>query len=139
MRQVITTAKNTRRLETVKRNGRATATEESRQSQALREQAEALKRLAQDLSQAVEGLVATADILELANATHVELGIDFYAEVQRYEVLLIKRALRHSEGSQRKAAALLKLHTTTLNSKIKYYAIRTGKANKQSPRFSLIP
>jgi DNA-binding NtrC family response regulator len=136
---VITTAKNTRRLETVKRNGGAAAPEEARQSQALREQAEALKRLAQDINQAVEGLVATADVLELANATHVEIGIDFYEEVERYEVLLIKRALRHSEGSQVKAAALLKLSPTTLNSKIKHLAIRTAKSNNRAARLSLLP
>jgi len=132
---MITPAKDTRRVETAKRNRR----EEARESQALREQAEALKRLAQDLGQAVEGLVATADVLELANATHVELGIDFYEEVERYEVLLIKRALRQSEGSQVKAAALLKLSPTTLNSKIKHLAVRTAKANNRSARLSLIP
>ena len=132
---MITAARDTRRLKTVERNHG----EEARESQVLRAQAEALKRLAGDLAQAVEGLVATADFLELANATHLEIGIDFYAEIQRYEALLIKRALRHSEGSQVKAAALLKLSPTTLNSKIKHLAIRTGKANKPSARFSLIP
>ena len=134
---MITTAKNTRRLETVKRNGHAAATEESRQSQALREQAEALKRLAQDLSQAVEGLVATADILELANATDVEIGIDFYKEVERYEIDLIKRALRQSGGSQRQAARLLGMNPTTLNAKIKHYGIYTVELiSEHSPQAS---
>jgi DNA-binding NtrC family response regulator len=132
---MITTAKSTSGLEAAKRSRR----EEAPASQALREQAEAVKRLAQDLGRAVEGFVATADVLELANATDVEIGIDFYKEVERYEVLLIKRALRHSEGSQTKAAALLKLHTTTLNSKIKHLAIRTTKANNRAARLSLLP
>lgn len=49
--------------------------------------------------------------------------IDFYKEVERYEIDLIKRALRHTGGSQRRAAQLLNLRASTLNAKLKNYGI----------------
>ena len=54
-----------------------------------------------------------------------ESRIDFYQEVERYEIYLIKRALKQASGSQRKAAQLLALNSTTLHSKIKHYGIQT--------------
>jgi transcriptional regulator with PAS, ATPase and Fis domain len=50
-------------------------------------------------------------------------GVDFYGEVQRFEVGLIKRALEETAGNQAKAAKLLRIKPTTLNSKIKLYNI----------------
>lgn len=50
-------------------------------------------------------------------------GIDFYAEVSRFEIDLIKCALLQTAGHQRQAARLLNLKVTTLNSKIKHYNI----------------
>ena len=50
-------------------------------------------------------------------------GIDFYGEVKRFEVGLIKRALEETSGNQAKAAKLLQIKPTTLNSKIKLYQI----------------
>ncbi len=50
-------------------------------------------------------------------------GIDFYNEVQRFEVGLIKRALEETAGNQARAARLLQIKPTTLNSKIKLYQI----------------
>jgi transcriptional regulator with GAF, ATPase, and Fis domain len=50
-------------------------------------------------------------------------GIDFYTEVERFEVGLIKRALEETAGNQARAARLLKIKPTTLNSKIKLYNI----------------
>ncbi|HZS44532.1 MAG TPA: sigma-54 dependent transcriptional regulator [Blastocatellia bacterium] len=51
-------------------------------------------------------------------------GIQFYEEVQRFEIELIKQALEQTGGHQSRAAKLLGLNTTTLNSKIKSYNIR---------------
>ncbi len=51
-------------------------------------------------------------------------GISFYDEVSRFEVELIKRALEITGGHQSKAARLLGMNNTTLNSKIKSYNIR---------------
>ena len=50
-------------------------------------------------------------------------GIDFYQEVERFEVGLIRRALEQTSGNQAKAAKLLRIKPTTLNSKIKLYEI----------------
>lgn len=50
-------------------------------------------------------------------------GLDFYDEVSRFEVDLIKRALLQTAGHQGRAAKLLNLKVTTLNSKIKHYNI----------------
>jgi transcriptional regulator with GAF, ATPase, and Fis domain len=53
----------------------------------------------------------------------IDSGIDFYDEVTRFEIDLIKRALLHTGGHQGRAARLLNLKITTLNSKIKHYGI----------------
>jgi len=60
----------------------------------------------------------------------LESGVDFYGEVSRFEVDLIKRALLQTAGHQGRAARLLNLKVTTLNSKIKHYNIAmNGFAN----------
>ena len=51
-------------------------------------------------------------------------GIDFYAEVQRFETHLIKMALAETGGNQARAARLLGIKATTLNSKIKLFNIQ---------------
>lgn len=53
----------------------------------------------------------------------INQGIDFYEEVERFETRLIKLALDHTGGNQSRAAKLLGIKPTTLNSKIKLYAI----------------
>jgi DNA-binding NtrC family response regulator len=53
-----------------------------------------------------------------------ESGLDFYDEVSRFEMELINRALFQTRGHQGRAARLLNLKVTTLNSKIKHYNIR---------------
>ena len=53
-------------------------------------------------------------------------GIDFYDEVQRFETHLIKMALSETGGNQAKAARLLGIKATTLNSKIKLFQIDVG-------------
>lgn len=53
----------------------------------------------------------------------LENGLDFYDEVRRFEIDLIKRALLQTGGHQVRAARLLHLKITTLNSKIKHYKI----------------
>src|SRR5262245_52884504 len=63
---------------------------------------------------------------ESANLRSLDLaqGIDFYNEVRRFETALIKLALEQSEGNQARAARLLGLRATTLNSKIKLFGIQ---------------
>lgn len=50
-------------------------------------------------------------------------GVNFYDEVKRFEIDLIRRALDQTAGHQSRAAQLLGLNATTLNSKIKSYNI----------------
>ena len=50
-------------------------------------------------------------------------GIDFYDEVERYEIGLIKSALSRCGGNQAQAARLLHLKSTTLNAKMKHYGL----------------
>ena len=57
------------------------------------------------------------------HATNVEGGVDFYSEVKQFETALIKLALGETDGNQARAAKLLGLQATTLNSKIKLYKI----------------
>lgn len=52
-------------------------------------------------------------------------GVNFYDEVKKFEIDLIRRALDQTGGHQSRAARLLGLNATTLNSKIKTYNIQT--------------
>jgi DNA-binding NtrC family response regulator len=85
------------------------------------------RQLLHDLETALE-LVAQALARDnggaLRRAPDVRYGIDFYAEVAQFEIELIERALRETDGSQARAALLLGLRRTTLNEKIKRYRIK---------------
>ncbi len=54
----------------------------------------------------------------------ISRGVNFYDEVKRFEIDLIQRALSQTGGHQSRAARLLGLNATTLNSKIKTYNIQ---------------
>ena len=72
--------------------------------------------LAFQMMQKAEGTSASIDIGR---------GVNFYDEVRRFEIDLIRRALDQTGGHQSRAARLLGLNATTLNSKIKTYNIHT--------------
>jgi len=57
------------------------------------------------------------------SALDIGRGINFYDEVRRFEIDLIRRALEQTGGHQSRAARLLGMNATTLNSKIKTYNI----------------
>ena len=69
-------------------------------------------------------LLREVESIREVNTADIENGVDFYDEVTRFEIDLIKRALVQTGGHQRRAARLLNLRVTTLNSKIKHYNIR---------------
>jgi transcriptional regulator with GAF, ATPase, and Fis domain len=54
---------------------------------------------------------------------NISRGVNFYDEVRKFEIDLIRRALEQTGGHQSRAARLLGLNATTLNSKIKTYNI----------------
>ena len=62
--------------------------------------------------------------VELQNNTRsIDGGIDFYGEVERYEIELIRTALSQCGGNQTQAAKLLHLKSTTLHAKMKHYGL----------------
>jgi transcriptional regulator with GAF, ATPase, and Fis domain len=75
------------------------------------------------LKQLALKLLVEAQSLNEVPTLDVGNGIDFYEEVKRFEVDLIQSALSFSGGNQVKAARLLNMKVTTLNSKIKHYDI----------------
>lgn len=82
------------------------------------------------LRELVLRLLCEVQCINEVNGLTIESGFDFYDEVSRFEIDLISRALLQTGGHQVKAAKLLNLKVTTLNSKIKHYNISlTGFAN----------
>ncbi len=70
--------------------------------------------LAREMMSQSEGVSGDIDISR---------GVNFYDEVRKFEIDLIRRALEQTGGHQSRAARLLGLNATTLNSKIKSYNI----------------
>lgn len=71
-------------------------------------------------------LLRQVESISEVHTPNIVSGVDFYDEVSRFEIDLIRRALVQTGGHQRRAARLLNLKVTTLNSKIKHYNIRLG-------------
>jgi transcriptional regulator with GAF, ATPase, and Fis domain len=65
-----------------------------------------------------------APLSDATGALDVSRGVNFYDEVRRFEIDLIRRALDQTNGHQSRAARLLGMNATTLNSKIKTYNIQ---------------
>jgi transcriptional regulator with GAF, ATPase, and Fis domain len=78
------------------------------------------------LKELVLRLLSELQCITEVNTLTVGNGLDFYDEVSRFEIDLIKRALLQTGGHQVQAAKLLNLKVTTLNSKIKHYQISPG-------------
>ncbi len=76
-----------------------------------------------NLKQLALKLLLEAQALNETPTLDVRNGIDFYEEVKRFEVDLIQRALSVTRGNQVRAARLLKMKVTTLNTKIKHFDI----------------
>ena len=68
-------------------------------------------------------LLSEVQCINEVSSLTIESGFDFYEEVSRFEIDLIKRALLQTGGHQVRAAKILNLKVTTLNSKIKHYNI----------------
>ena len=76
-----------------------------------------LKEMAQEI---LKGATVIEGILPRAGRSSFKL----YDEMRRFEIDLIKQALLHTGGHQRRAAQLLGVKFTTLHSKIKRYKIQ---------------
>ncbi len=85
-----------------------------------------LADLAHTLLREAETLASDKTFTEESNklrSLNIAEGVDFYDEVMRFEVTLIKLALERSGRNQAAAARLLHIKPTTLNFKIKLYGI----------------
>lgn len=87
---------------------------------------EKIKELAATLLDEAESLDhdnALAETVAAVENLNLKSGVDFFEEVRRFEIRLIRRALELTGGNQARAARLLGLGTTTLNYKIKSYGM----------------
>ena len=85
-----------------------------------------LADLAHTLLREAETLASDKTFTEESNklrSLNIAEGVDFYDEVMRFEVNLIKLALERTGRNQAAAARLLHIKPTTLNFKIKLYGI----------------
>lgn len=82
---------------------------------------ECLRAEVRDPELAME-MMASAD--GISHDIDIAHGVNFYDEVKKFEIDLIRRSLDQTAGHQSRAARLLGLNATTLNSKIKTYNIR---------------
>jgi len=82
----------------------------------LRELIDSFRQEADDVTDTLEGV----GLFGQPTTFNAEASaVDFYSEVRRFEIFLIRNALRQTRGSQVKAARLLKMNETTLNTKLK--------------------
>ena len=98
---------------------------ESRTESEFERRLEQLSSLAKGLATEIEALQAELS-RQRRQPKQIDFekdGIDFYAEVERYEIELIGSALKHCNGNQSRAAKLLQLKSTTLNAKMKHYGL----------------
>ena len=95
---------------------RVGATEEEGKEASALSKTKTLKQLALKL-------LLEAQSLNEVPMLDLRSGIDFYEEVKRFEVDLIESALSLAGCNQVRAARLLNMKVTTLNSKIKHYDI----------------
>ncbi len=92
----------------------------------VRDRAQRLVTLALSLLNEAQNLARDKAFTEASaqlRSLNLAEGIDFYKEVERFEIELIRLALDRTHGCQAKAARLLQIKPTTLNSKIKLLGI----------------
>lgn len=86
------------------------------------------------LQKAALSLLKEVQTITTLEAADIVRGIKFYDEVERFECELIMRALELTNGHQVRAARLLGLKVTTLNSKVKRYRIPLPGDAPQTPQ-----
>ncbi len=79
--------------------------------------------LRSEISDPQSARAATREGTSALSVPEIGRGINFYDEVRRFEIDIIRRALEQTSGHQSRAARLLGMNATTLNSKIKTYNI----------------
>jgi DNA-binding NtrC family response regulator len=103
---------------------------ESRTESEFEYRLEQLSSLAKGLATEIEALQAelTRQRRQPKQIDFEKDGIDFYGEVERFEIELIRDALKLCNGNQSQAAKLLQLKSTTLNAKMKHYGLNVARS-----------
>ena len=83
------------------------------------------------LRETVLQLLGEVESLSISVPVDIKSGARLYDEVRQFEVNLIRTALGRTAGSQTRAAKLLGLKLSTLNSKIKRYQIAPALDGEQ--------
>jgi DNA-binding NtrC family response regulator len=88
----------------------------------------------------IEELIREVELIDYGHSPSVEIrlqetsdNINFYEEVSRFEIAMIKTALHRTHGNQRLAARFLNLSSSTLNDKVKLYDIRPALGTLRRP------
>jgi DNA-binding NtrC family response regulator len=84
-----------------------------------------LSTKARYLKELTLAFLAAVETLGTDRHLDIDHGLSLREEVRRFEVDLIKYALQRTGGNQTRAAALLGVKATTLNSKVKLYHLQT--------------
>jgi DNA-binding NtrC family response regulator len=77
----------------------------------------------QQLKNHLNAFLAEVETLADVSGLDIEQGINLQKEVRRFEIDLIRLALKSVGGNQRRAASMLDIKPTTLNAKIKVYGL----------------
>lgn len=95
---------------------------EATEAEAVPEQSAALKL--KTLKELTLALLQEVESMKGNGSFDSRPSVNFAEEVRRFETDLIRWALMHTGGHQRRAARMLNLKVTTLNAKIKRYGIQ---------------
>lgn len=91
-----------------------------------------------NLKRVTAALLNEVKSINTTNVMEIEKGISLDEAVSNFEIHLIKRALEHTQGRQKRAARLLNVKYTTFCAKVKRYNIQAGQG-KEIPDLSNEP
>ena len=77
-----------------------------------------------ELAEAILSQVDELGDIELIRIRGIGKDLSFHDAVRQFEIVLINEALKSTRGNQRRAARLLGVNYTTLNSMVKRYKIQ---------------
>ena len=82
------------------------------------------------LKKQVSTFLTELDARDESRSLDLDRGISLRGEVRRLEIGLIQLALKHSGGSQQRAARMLDIKPSTLSAKLKNYRILAEEARQ---------
>jgi len=93
-----------------------------------------IKSIAQKLEaiNRIAGIVLKEVEMFTARNFSASENINYYEEIERFEIELLLFALYSAEGNQRRAARILNINPTTLNSKVKKFNLTYPSADAKA-------